>query len=117
MSKAIRNKNIKPPMLLTAVLKDLFKTHMPTLLLASVTLVSAFALIVLSHNQRNLYAELENLHTERNELDIDKQNLTMEQRMLAEHARLEVAAEQLGLKNLDVKSERIIRKVIEENGE
>lgn len=114
MSKVARKKKIKPPMLLTALLKDVFRTHLSTLILSVATLVSAFALIVLSHNQRNLYAELEQLHGERNKLDVELRELHMEQRFLAEHARLEeVATEKLGMKNLDVKSERIIQQINE----
>ena len=114
MSKVQRKQNIKPPMLVMTVLNHVMKNNLVTMALVLITLASAFGLIVLSHKQRNLYAELEQLHTERNQLDVEWRNLSLEQRHLGEHARLEeVATEQLGMKNLDVKSERIVRQVNE----
>ena len=112
MSKVARKQQIKPPFLLTHLVSSVFKTNLLTMVIALVTLASAFALIVLSHKQRNLYGDLEQLHTERNQLDKQWRQLRLEQRVWAEHTRLEdVATQQLGMKNLDVKSERIVRQV------
>ncbi len=71
-----------------------------------------FTLIIMSHEQRRLYAELEKLQQQRDELDIEWRRLRLEQRVLAEHSRLEkLARTKLDMKALDLKSERIVRQV------
>lgn len=112
MTKNRRKKPLKPPMLITALLGDLIGKNLLPLVLVALTLGSAFGLVILSHQQRQLYAELELLNKQRNELDVEWRQLRLEQRVLAEHSRLEeLATAQLGMKNLDLKSERIVKQV------
>lgn len=82
-----------------------------TIVLATATLVSAFYLVVQTHEQRQLYAELEQLNKQRDDLDVELRELRLEIQMLAEHSRLENEAEDLGMKKLDLKSEKIVKPV------
>ena len=102
----------KPPGAMKAVLVGLFSGHLINLLLTVLLLISAFTLVVKSHEQRQLYAELEKLQQHRDELDIEWRRLRLEQRVMAEYSRLEkIARDKLGMKTLELKSERIVRQV------
>ena len=113
MSKVTRRKKkISPPMLLGHVLRRAIASNLWTLALATACLASAFSLVVLSHEQRQLFAELEQLEQERDALDVERRNLSIELRTAAGHSRLEKAAtNNLGMKNLDTKSERLVKRV------
>jgi cell division protein FtsL len=77
--------NPRNPVLLTAVF-------------VAVCVLSALALIYTKHESRKLFVELENLTTERDELNIEWGQLQIEQSTWASHARIErVAAEQMSL--------------------
>ena len=104
---------LKPPGAMKAVIAGLFhQGQLSSLLLTAAILISAFTLIIMSHEQRQLFAELENLQQQRDELDVEWRRLRLEQRVMAEHSRLEeIARKKLGMKNLDLKSERIVRQV------
>ncbi len=103
---------LKPPGAMGAVLNGLSKGSLGTFILIIAMFVSAFTLIVMSHEQRRLYAELETLQQQRDQLDVEWRRLRLEQRVMAEHSRLEeVARTKLGMKMLDQKSERIVRQV------
>ena len=103
---------IKPPGAMKAVFSGLFQGQLSTLILMICILGSAFSLIIASHEQRQLFAELEKLEQKRDELDVEWRRLRLEQRVMAEYSRLEnLAHKKLGMKNLDLKSERIVRQV------
>ena len=69
-----------------------------TLVFAVVCVVSALALIYTRHESRKLFIELEQLTSERDELNIEWGQLQIEQSTWATHARIEkLAAEQLSL--------------------
>ena len=74
----------------------------PILLLmifAVVCVISAIALVYTKHESRSLFVELEELTTERDELNIEWGQLQIEQSTWATHARIEqVALEELALK-------------------
>ena len=78
------------------------KNGQPALLLmvfAVVCVISAIALVYTKHESRNLFVELEQLTTERDELNIEWGQLQIEQSTWATHARIEqVALEELALK-------------------
>ena len=60
--------------------------------------MSAMALIYTKHDSRKLFVELEQLTTERDELNIEWGQLQIEQSTWATHARIEkVATEELSL--------------------
>ena len=113
MTKSRNKKNvIKPPHLLVAVLRHLLLRRVGTMLLVTTTLVSAFFLVQLTHEKRQLFAEMEQLNKQRDELDDEWRQLRLEQRHLADPFRLqEEAEENLDMKILDIKSERIIKRV------
>lgn len=69
------------------------------LIFAVVCVISAIALVYTKHESRNLFVELEELTTERDELNIEWGQLQIEQSTWATHARIEqVALEELALK-------------------
>jgi len=77
--------NGRAPILLTAVF-------------VAVGVLSALALIYTKHDSRKLFVELENLTTERDELNIEWGQLQIEQSTWATHARIErVAVEEMSL--------------------
>lgn len=73
----------------------------PFLLIAvfvAVFAVSALAVIYTKHDSRKLFVELENLTTERDELNIEWGQLQIEQSTWATHARIErLAIEEMSL--------------------
>jgi len=77
------------------------KSGQPILLLmifAVVCVISAIALVYTKHESRKLFVELEQLATERDELNIEWGQLQIEQSTWATHARIErVALEELAL--------------------
>ncbi len=77
------------------------KKGQPILLLmifAVVCVISAIALVYTKHESRKLFVELEQLTTERDELNIEWGQLQIEQSTWATHARIErVALEELSL--------------------
>ena len=69
-----------------------------TIVFAIVCVMSAMALIYTKHESRKLFIELEQLTTERDELNIEWGQLQIEQSTWATHARIEkVAADELAL--------------------
>jgi cell division protein FtsL len=69
-----------------------------TMVFAVVCVMSAIALIYTKHESRKLFVELEQLTTERDELNIEWGQLQIEQSTWATHARIErVASEDLSL--------------------
>jgi len=64
----------------------------------AVCALSALALIYTKHDSRKLFVELENLTTERDELNIEWGQLQIEQSTWATHARIErLAVEEMSL--------------------
>jgi cell division protein FtsL len=80
---------------------DFGRTRQPlllTMIFAVVCVVSAIAMIYTKHESRKMFVELEQLTTERDELNIEWGQLQIEQSTWATHARIErVAAEELSL--------------------
>ena len=69
------------------------------LIFAVVCVISAITLVYTKHESRSLFVELEELTTERDELNIEWGQLQIEQSTWATHARIEqVALEELALK-------------------
>jgi cell division protein FtsL len=69
-----------------------------TLVFAIVCVVSALAVIYTKHESRKLFVGLEQLTTERDELNIEWGQLQIEQSTWATHARIEqVATDELSL--------------------
>jgi len=69
------------------------------LVLASVCVLSAIAIVYTKHESRKLFVELEQLTEERDELNIEWGQLQIEQSTWATHGRIErVANDRLSLK-------------------
>jgi len=71
------------------------KQHFLAYVLLIMVVLSAFAVIYFTHLNRQTTSELEQLLTERDELDIEWRNLLLEQNSLAEHSAIESKAEKL----------------------
>lgn len=80
---------------------NIFRGRQPlllTMVFAVVCVMSAIALVYTKHESRKLFVELEQLTTERDELNIEWGQLQIEQSTWATHARIEqVATEELSL--------------------
>jgi cell division protein FtsL len=79
-------------------------------ILLAALLMSAFSVIFFTHMNRQTTSELEQLLSERDELDIEWRNLLLEQNSLAEHSEIESKAKKfLKMKRPDGKSEVVIK--------
>ncbi|MFT6132853.1 MAG: cell division protein FtsL [Shewanella sp.] len=88
--------------------QDILHNFVSYILLVLVV-VSAFSVIYYTHVNRQTTSELEQLFTQRDELDIEWRNLLLEQNSLAEHSAIESKAKKLlKMKRPDAKSEIII---------
>ena len=84
-------------------------THFVSYILLILVVISAFSVIYYTHVNRQTTSELEQLFTQRDELDIEWRNLLLEQNSLAEHSAIESKATKLlNMKRPDAKSEVII---------
>jgi cell division protein FtsL len=83
--------------------------HFLSYIILALVVVSAFSVIYYTHVNRQTTSELEQLFTQRDELDIEFRNLLLEQNSLAEHSAIESKAKKLlNMKRPDAKSEIII---------
>jgi|TARA_R110001583_G_scaffold194860_1_gene367353 cell division protein FtsL len=83
--------------------------HFVSYILLALVVVSAFSVIYYTHVNRQTTSELEQLFTQRDELDIEFRNLLLEQNSLAEHSAIESKAKKLlKMKRPDAQSEVII---------
>jgi cell division protein FtsL len=71
------------------------KQHIFSYVLLVAVVFSAFAVIYYTHLNRQATSELEVLLSERDALDIEWRNLTLEQNSLAEHSEIETKAQKL----------------------
>ncbi len=80
-----------------------------TLVFAIVCVVSALAVIYTKHESRKLFVGLEQLTTERDELNIEWGQLQIEQSTWATHARIEqVATDELSLSRPNARDLNVI---------
>lgn len=83
--------------------------HYVSYVLLLLVVVSAFSVIYYTHVNRQKTSELEQLYTQRDELDIEWRNLLLEQNSLAEHSAIESRAKNLlNMKRPDADSEIIV---------
>ena len=83
--------------------------HFLSYILLLLVVVSAFSVIYYTHVNRQKTSELEQLYTQRDELDIEWRNLLLEQNSLAEHSAIESRAKKLlNMKRPDADSEIIV---------
>lgn len=80
--------------------------HFVSYVLLFLVVASAFSVIYYTHVNRQKTSELEQLYTQRDELDIEWRNLLLEQNSLAEHSAIESRAKKLlNMKRPDADSE------------
>jgi len=83
--------------------------HFVSYILLFLVVISAFSVIYYTHINRQTTSELEQLYTQRDELDIEWRNLLLEQSSLAEHSAIESRAKRmLNMKRPDADSEVIV---------
>lgn len=91
------------------ILQDIKRYFFSYFLLALV-IISAFSVIYFTHMNRQTTSELEQLLTQRDELDIEWRNFLIEQNSLSEHSEIETKAQkQLQMKRPAMNSEIIIK--------
>ena len=78
--------------LLTVISEDLGRIR-GLLTLSALLLITALAVVYLSHLNRELMVEREQLLQQRDELDVEWRHLVVEQTALAEHNRIEQLAQ------------------------
>ena len=98
----------RKPLLTLDIWEDILQ-HFVSYILLALVVISAFSVIYYTHVNRQTTSELEQLFTQRDELDIEWRNLLLEQSSLAEHSAIESKAKKLlNMKRPDTKSEIII---------
>ncbi len=95
-------------MLVLDIWQDI-RQHFISYILLFLVVASAFSVIYYTHMNRQTTSELEQLYTQRDELDIEWRNLLLEQNSLAEHSAIESRAKKLlNMKRPDADSEIIV---------
>ncbi len=103
------NSSVKRKSVLTLDIWQDILQHFVSYILLALVVISAFSVIYYTHVNRQTTSELEQLYTQRDELDIEWRNLLLEQNSLAEHSAIESKAKKLlNMKRLDSKSEIIV---------
>jgi len=87
------------------------KHYAVTYILLMLVILSAFGVVYLTHLNRQNTAHLEQLLTQRDELDIEWRNLLLEQNSLAEHSVIESKAKKLLQMNRPAANTEIIIKL------
>ena len=83
--------------------------HFVSYALLFLVVVTSFFVIYYTHMNRQTTSQLEQLYTQRDELDIEWRNLLLEQNSLAEHSTIESKAKKLlNMKRPDGNSEVIV---------
>ncbi len=95
--------------LVTIILTDITRNLLRVLLFTAV-LISAIAVILSSHSNRQLLIEKEKALQERDRLDVEWRNLILEQGALTEHNRIEsLVKEQLDMYRPNPEEEVVVR--------
>lgn len=101
-------KQLTNRMLVLDVWQDILQ-HLVSYVLLLLVVISAFSVVYYTHVNRQTTSELEQLYSQRDELDIEWRNLLLEQNSLAEHSAIESRAKKLlKMKRPDTESEVII---------
>lgn len=83
--------------------------HFVSYILLALVVFSSFSVIYYTHMNRQTTSRLEQLYSQRDELDIEWRNLLLEQNSLAEHSAIESRAKKLlNMKRPDADSEIVI---------
>ncbi|QBY04820.1 cell division protein FtsL [Thalassotalea sp. HSM 43] len=86
------------------------KRYSGTYIMAMLVLLSAFAVIYMTHINRQATSDLEKLYGDRDSLHVEWRNLQLEQNSLAEHSEIETKADKaLHMHRPEINSEIIIK--------
>lgn len=86
------------------------KLKVTNAVLITVVLISAMFVIYSKHNSRLLFVQLENLNTERDQMNTEWGQLQLEQSTWATDSRIEkLATEKLHMRNVEYKNTVIIK--------
>lgn len=95
--------------LLLLIVNDLAR-HSGRVLLFLMLVLSAGAVILSTHHNRQMNIELEKLMQERDQLDVEWRHLVLEQGTLTEHNRIEaLVTEKLDMRRPSPKEEVVVR--------
>lgn len=92
------------------IARDIVSVGRVPAILSIMILISALAVVYITHQSRQLIAQQERLLIERDQLDIEWRNQILEENSLAEHSRVEQLAEtELEMKRPSASSEIVVQ--------
>ncbi|KAB7898390.1 cell division protein FtsL [Rouxiella sp. S1S-2] len=95
--------------LVGVIFSDILRNGKIPMILLTASLISAMAVVTLSHKTRLLTAQREQLVLEKDALDIEWRNLILEENALGDHSRVErIATEKLQMQHVDPSQETIV---------
>lgn len=97
------------PISLNRLLLAALNRHRWLLLISLLCLASALAVVLASHQARELIGQREELRAVADELDIEWRNLLLEQSALGDHSRVEQLARKQGMFRPSPKEEQVVK--------
>ncbi|WJG08735.1 cell division protein FtsL [Aliiglaciecola sp. LCG003] len=95
--------------LVTIILSELAR-HPIRVLLFLMVMISAFAVILSAHHNRQMAIAMEQMMQQQDQLDIEWRHLILEQGALTDHNRIEVAMKnQLNMRRPSPEEEKVVR--------
>ncbi len=99
-----------PSNLARLIARDIVSVGRVPAILLILILISALAVVYITHQSRQMIAQQEQLFIERDQLDIEWRNQILEENSLAEHSRVERFAEdQIEMKRPSAKNEIVVQ--------
>jgi cell division protein FtsL len=99
-----------PSNLARLIARDIVSVGRVPAILLILILISALAVVYITHQSRQMIAQQEQLFIERDQLDIEWRNQILEENSLAEHSRVErFAEEEIDMKRPSAKNEIVVQ--------
>ncbi|CAG21528.1 cell division protein FtsL [Photobacterium profundum] len=99
-----------PSNLARLIARDIVSVGRVPVILLILILISALAVVYVTHQSRQMIAQQEQLFIERDQLDIEWRNQILEENSLAEHSRVErFAEEEIDMKRPSAKNEIVVQ--------
>lgn len=99
-----------PSNLARLIARDIVSVGRVPAILLILILMSALAVVYVTHQSRQMIAQQELLFIERDQLDIEWRNQILEENSLAEHSRVErFAEEEIDMKRPSAKNEIVVQ--------
>ncbi|MGF1876075.1 MULTISPECIES: cell division protein FtsL [Photobacterium] len=99
-----------PSNLARLIARDIVSVGRVPAILLILILMSALAVVYVTHQSRQMIAQQEQLFIERDQLDIEWRNQILEENSLAEHSRVErFAEEEIDMKRPSAKNEIVVQ--------